>query len=41
MKRRQFIKGAGLGVAASTLAAPAIVSAQAPEVKWRCASSFP
>jgi TRAP-type mannitol/chloroaromatic compound transport system substrate-binding protein len=41
MKRRSFLKGAGVGVAASTLAAPAIVRAQQPEIKWRCQTSWP
>ncbi len=41
MDRRKFIKGAGIGIAAGALAAPAIVHAQQPEIKWRCASSFP
>ncbi|HYD98488.1 MAG TPA: TRAP transporter substrate-binding protein [Alphaproteobacteria bacterium] len=40
MKRRSFLTTAGVGVAASTLAAPAIAQSQ-PEIKWRCASSFP
>jgi len=43
MKRRDFVRGAGLGAVAaagSTLAAPAIAQSQ-PEVRWRCASSFP
>jgi TRAP-type mannitol/chloroaromatic compound transport system substrate-binding protein len=40
MKRRQFMVTAGLGAAATTLAAPAIAQSQ-PEIKWRCASSFP
>ncbi len=40
MKRRAFLTTAGVGVAASTLAAPAIAQSN-PEVKWRCASSFP
>jgi TRAP-type mannitol/chloroaromatic compound transport system substrate-binding protein len=40
MKRRTFIQAAGIGAAASTLAAPAIAQSL-PEVKWRCASSFP
>ena len=40
MHRRAFIKGSGLGLAATTLAAPAIAQGQ-PEIKWRMASSFP
>ncbi|MCC7046920.1 MAG: TRAP transporter substrate-binding protein [Alphaproteobacteria bacterium] len=41
MQRRRFLKSAGLGAAAATtLAAPAIAQS-APEIKWRCASSFP
>jgi TRAP-type mannitol/chloroaromatic compound transport system substrate-binding protein len=39
MERRKFLKGAGIGVAASTLAAPAI--AQSADIRWRLASSFP
>jgi TRAP-type mannitol/chloroaromatic compound transport system substrate-binding protein len=44
MKRRSFLKQAGAGLAAGTLAAPALAQAPAgggPEVKWRLASSFP
>jgi TRAP-type mannitol/chloroaromatic compound transport system substrate-binding protein len=41
VERRSFLKKAGVGVAAGTLAAPAIVSAQSPNIKWRLASSFP
>jgi TRAP-type mannitol/chloroaromatic compound transport system substrate-binding protein len=40
MKRRLFLKAAGVGAAASTIAAPAIAQSM-PEIKWRCASSFP
>jgi len=41
MKRRQFLKTAGAGLAASAaVAAPAIAQSM-PEVKWRLTSSFP
>jgi TRAP-type mannitol/chloroaromatic compound transport system substrate-binding protein len=40
MQRRKFLKTAGLAAAATTVAAPAIAQAT-PEIKWRCASSFP
>jgi TRAP-type mannitol/chloroaromatic compound transport system substrate-binding protein len=41
MKRREFLKGAGVGLAATTaIAAPAIAQS-APELKWRLTSSFP
>ncbi|HUI17395.1 MAG TPA: TRAP transporter substrate-binding protein [Alphaproteobacteria bacterium] len=44
MKRRNFVKSAGLAVAASaavgTVAAPAIAQSQ-PEIKWRLAASWP
>ena len=44
MKRRKFIRTAGVGVAGvaavSTVAAPAIAQSM-PEVKWRLTSSFP
>src|SRR5215211_1462955 len=41
MKRRQFIKTAGAGLAASaTVVAPAIAQSS-PEIKWRLTSSFP
>jgi TRAP-type mannitol/chloroaromatic compound transport system substrate-binding protein len=41
MKRRDFIKVAGLGVAgAATIAAPAIAQSM-PEIKWRMTTSWP
>src|SRR4029079_16419854 len=41
MKRRQFRKTAGLGVAGSAaIAAPAIAQSM-PEIKWRCTTSWP
>ena len=40
MKRRNFLKGAGLAAAAGTVAAPAIAQTQ-PEIRWRLTSSFP
>src|SRR5438477_1356765 len=41
MKRREFLKSAGVGLAASTaVAAPAIAQSM-PDVKWRMATSWP
>jgi TRAP-type mannitol/chloroaromatic compound transport system substrate-binding protein len=42
MDRRRFVRGAALGApAAAALAVPSIADAQAPQVLWRCAGSFP
>src|SRR5689334_15730346 len=38
--RRKFLTQVGAGAAAATVAAPAIAQTM-PEVRWRCASSFP
>jgi TRAP-type mannitol/chloroaromatic compound transport system substrate-binding protein len=41
MKRREFLKSAGIGLAASTaVAAPAIAQSM-PEIKWRLTASWP
>jgi TRAP-type mannitol/chloroaromatic compound transport system substrate-binding protein len=40
MKRREFIKAAGLGLAGTAVAAPAIAQSM-PEVKWRLTASWP
>ena len=40
MKRRDFIKAAGVGTAAVAVASPAIAQSM-PELKWRLTSSFP
>ncbi|HKH29130.1 MAG TPA: TRAP transporter substrate-binding protein [Sphingomicrobium sp.] len=40
MKRRQFLQAAGVGVAATAIAKPAIAQSM-PEVRWRLSSTFP
>jgi TRAP-type mannitol/chloroaromatic compound transport system substrate-binding protein len=40
MQRRSFIRAGGLGLAATTIAAPAIAQSS-PELKWRLAASWP
>jgi len=40
MKRRDFLKAGGVGLAASAVAAPAIAQSM-PEVKWRMTTSWP
>lgn len=40
MKRRDFLKKTGFGLAAGAVAAPAIAQSQ-PQIRWRMASSFP
>jgi TRAP-type mannitol/chloroaromatic compound transport system substrate-binding protein len=40
MKRRHFLRAAGLGAAATAVAKPAIAQSM-PELKWRLTSSFP
>jgi TRAP-type mannitol/chloroaromatic compound transport system substrate-binding protein len=40
MQRRLFLKTAGVGAAATTIAAPALAQGT-PELKWRLTSSFP
>ena len=40
MKRRQFLTRAGIGLAAGTVAAPALAQ-PTPQIRWRMTSSFP
>jgi TRAP-type mannitol/chloroaromatic compound transport system substrate-binding protein len=41
MKRREFLKSAGIGLAASTAAAAPAIAQSMPEMKWRMATSWP
>src|SRR6478672_8069648 len=41
MKRREFLKTAGAGVAASTVVAAPAIAQSMPELKWRCTTSWP
>jgi len=40
LKRREFLKVAGVGVATSAVAAPAVAQSM-PEIKWRMPTSWP
>jgi len=40
MRRRAFLKQTALGLAAGTIAAPAIAQSQ-PAIQWRLAASWP
>jgi len=41
MKRREFLKTAGVGLAASAAVAAPAIAQSSPEIKWRLTSSFP
>src|ERR1700751_5275891 len=40
MKRREFLKAAGGGIATSAIAAPAVAQSM-PELRWRLTTSWP
>jgi TRAP-type mannitol/chloroaromatic compound transport system substrate-binding protein len=40
MKRREFLKAAGIGLAGSAVAAPAVAQSS-PEIRWRLTASWP
>jgi len=40
MKRREFLKAAGVGMGACAVAAPAIAQSM-PQLKWRLTASWP
>ena len=40
MKQREFLKAAGVGMAATAVAAPAVAQSM-PELKWRLTASWP
>src|SRR5262245_10752989 len=40
MKRREFLRAAGVGLGAAAIAKPAVAQSM-PEIKWRLTSSFP
>ena len=40
MKRREFLKAAGVGMGASAVAAPAIAQS-VPQLRWRLTASWP